>query len=159
MVGLFLVLEEESGGEGGRGTRTHGLPILCDREGVCTGGLPAWRGAAHSLELEGADAEATLHAQVAQVAVAQPVGKGQQVPVWQLHLESIALKGHNELRWEGRVREAGGPLETKAVPGGANSACTCLGQGALPPGLSPYLPRALFPFDLTLTSDPGLKHM
>lgn len=52
-----------------------------------------------------------LHAQVAQVAVAQPVRKGQLVPVWQLHLKFISLKGHGELQWKGGCRESGGTLE------------------------------------------------
>lgn len=38
-----------------------------------------------------------LHTQVAQVAVAQPVGKGQLVSIWQCHLEFVSLKGHGEL--------------------------------------------------------------
>ena len=35
------------------------------------------------------------------MAVAQPVGKGQLVAIWQLHLEFIVLEGHDELQWEG----------------------------------------------------------
>lgn len=62
------------------------------------------RGAAHSVKLEGGDVEPARHAQVAQVAVAQPVGKGQLVPVWQLHLKYVTLKGHSELQWEGRCQ-------------------------------------------------------
>ena len=40
------------------------------------------------------------------MAVAQPVGKGQLVPIWQLHLEFIVLEGHDELWWEGGRQEA-----------------------------------------------------
>lgn len=45
-----------------------------------------------------------LHTQVAQVAVAQPVGKGQLVSIWQCHLEFVSLKGHGELQWGERCQ-------------------------------------------------------
>ena len=58
------------------------------------------------------------------MAVAQPVGKGQLVAIWQLHLEFIVLEGHDELQWEGRHqggrrRPGNGPgpcLVTQTVP-------------------------------------------
>lgn len=43
------------------------------------------------------------------MAVAQPVGKGQLVPVRQLHFESVLPKGHGDLWGEGGCGEAGGP--------------------------------------------------
>lgn len=61
-----------------------------------------------------------MNAQVAQVAVAQPVGKGQLVSVWQLHLEFVVLKGHNDLRVVGgRVsgRQEAPWEQARAVPG------------------------------------------
>lgn len=88
------------------------------------------RGAVCSVDLEGGDLEPAVRAQVAQVAVAHSVGKGQLVPVWQLHFESVILEGHGELQWEGRVSGRREALET-----GLNSASMCLGQDALPSGL------------------------
>lgn len=82
---------------------------------------PPPRGAGRSVKLEGGEAEPAQHAQVAQVAVAQPVGKGQLVPIWQLHLELVTLKGHGELRWEGgrqrgRRPPGKGPWRCPAAP-------------------------------------------
>lgn len=98
-----------------------------------------------------------LSTQGAQVAAAQPVGKGQRVPVWQLHLESVTLEGHGELQGRTGIREAGGALEMGQ--GRARWLKHRLAQGSLPSGLSLWhCPQAPFPCDLTLTSDPGLKH-
>lgn len=72
--------------------------------------------------------------QGAQVAVAQPVGKGQLVPVWQLHLESVPLEGHGELQGSTGVREAGGTLEMGQAR--APWLKHRLAQGSLASGLS-----------------------
>lgn len=70
------------------------------------------------------------------MAVAQPVGEGQHVSVRHCHLEVFVLEVDGELQGEGARQ---GSLE--GSPGWGWRAIAGL------------------PFDLTLTSDPGLKHM
>lgn len=45
------------------------------------------------------------------MVVAQPVGKGQLVPIWHLHLEFVVVEGHEELQWEGRHQGGRSTLE------------------------------------------------
>lgn len=79
-----------------------------------------------------------------QLVVAQPVGEGQLVSVRQRHLEVFILEGDGDLQGEEAYQESQGRVLT--------------GAWWRSPG---WGWRALvgFSFDLTLTSDPGLKHM
>lgn len=79
-----------------------------------------------------------------QLVMAQPVGEGQLVSIRQRHLEVFLLEGDSDLQGEDEYQKRLGRVLTGAwwcSPG------RCLRAIA---GLS---------LDLTLTSDPGLKHM
>lgn len=94
-------------------------------------------GSVCSAKLEGGDVEPARNTQVALVAVAQPIGKGQLVPVWQLHLEFVLSKATVNCSGRKGVREAGGTLEMGQGSARWPRRCQhCLDQGSLPPGLS-----------------------